>query len=224
LANGQSVSVLLSGSGTGSTSRYTSTCTSPQTVNFTGAATATATCTITGIDNAATDGDVTATVTVGASSSYTVGNPSTATVTITDDEHGITVTPSVSAVTEGQSAVFNLSCGGSVGTVVVNYTVTGADSGTFSSSITLNCPTGGQVVVPTTDDSNIGNARVVTLTIDSLGAGAPVGTVVGTPATATVLVDDNDRPTVIPTLSDLGLLTLLLTMAGVAGFALRRKI
>jgi hypothetical protein len=193
-------------------------------VNFTGAATATATCTITAIDNATVDGDVSATVTVGASASYTVGNPSAATVTITDDEHGITVTPSVSSVDEGQSAVFNLSCGGSVGTVVVNYTVTGADSGTFSSSITLNCPTGGQVTVPTVDDSTSGNARSVTLTIDSIGQGAPVGTVVGTPATATVLVNDNDRPAVIPTLSDLGLLTLLLTMAGVAGFALRRKI
>jgi hypothetical protein len=228
LVNGQSVSVDLSGSGTATTGRYASTCTTPQVINFTGAATATKTCTITGIDNQTADGDAIAQLTVNASGAYTVGNPSTASVTITDDEHAITVLAAVSTVTEGQAAVFNISCGGATGTFQVNYTISGADSGVTitpsDSSITLNCPTGGSVTVPTIDDGVLGNSRVVTLTITGFGGEVPAGVIIGSPSQASVNVLDNDRPNIIPTLSDLGLLMLVLTMAGFAGFAVRRKL
>jgi hypothetical protein len=42
-------------------------------------------------------------------------------------------------------------------------------------------------------------------------------------ASATVAILDNDQPTVIPTMSTLGLALLGLLLAGFAGFSVRRR-
>ena len=79
-------------------------------------------------------------------------------------------------------------------------------------------------VLSTLDDSLVNGTRTLTLTINSLTN--VTGSLVIDPATqnASVSVLDNDRPTVIPTMSPLGLLLMGLFLAGVAGFGIRRKI
>ena len=213
--------------------RYNTTCAS--TITFAANAT-TATCTATGVDNAVVDGNVNVVVAVAApttSGSYVVGAPASATGVIADDDFGITVTPSVSAIIEGQNAVFTLRCNGATGNYTVNYVITGRDAGSTvtpsATSAPLACTTGAStatVTVSTIDDSIVGNSRSVTLTLSSVVA-AGIGVqavIVGTPAAATVTVADNDQPNVIPTLGVFGLGLMSLLLAGFAAFQRRRTL
>ena len=212
--------------------RYSTTCTS--TVTFAAAAT-TATCTATGISNAVVDGNVNVIVTVAAptvAGSYVIGSPASATGVIADDDFAVTVTAASSAVTEGQNALFTISCNGATGTYTANYTITGRDpASTATPSATtapLVCTTGAStatVTVSTTDDVIIGNGRSVTLTLTSVVAAVPGAgsVVVGTPASATVSVVDNDQPLIVPTMGLLGLGMMSLMLAGLAGFQQRRR-
>jgi IPTL-CTERM motif len=212
--------------------RYSTTCAS--TVTFAANAT-TATCTATGIDNTAVDGNVNVVVAVAAptvAGSYTVGTPSSATGVIADDDFGVSVAAVSGVVTEGQSAVFTISCNGATGSYTANYTITGRDTGSTvtpsATSAPLNCATAtstATVTVTTIDDIIQGNNRAVTLTLNSVVASgpAPAAVIVGTPAAATVTVLDNDAPTIIPTISAFGLGLMSLLLAGFAAFQTRRR-
>ena len=201
--------------------RYSTTCTSPITL---AASATTVTCSVTPINNGVLDGAITATVTLLPSAgNYVVGTAS-ATGTITDDEVGVGVVAAVSSVTEGGIATFTISCTGT-GSATVNYSF----SGTYtplpaSSSAVLTCGTPVQISIPTIDDSLANGTRTLTLTINSL-TNVTGSLVIDTGLqTASVSVLDNDRPTVIPTMSPLGLMLLGLFLAGVAGFGMRRKV
>ncbi|MBK8738763.1 MAG: IPTL-CTERM sorting domain-containing protein, partial [Betaproteobacteria bacterium] len=208
--------------------------TAPRTVTFpaNNPATLTAAVTVTACNDSVLDPAETVTLTVAPPTlvtDYTVAVPAgsaTATVTIIDDEIGITVAASSGAVPEGSAAVFNLSCSGASGQVTVNYTITGADAGVVitpsATTITMSCPTGGTVTVPTVNDGIVGNGRTVTLTITGIGQ-APANVVVGAPSAATVQVIDDDRPLIIPTMSAFGL-GLMSLMLGLVAFLRRRSL
>ena len=212
--------------------RYSTTCAA--TVTFAASAT-TATCTATGVDNALVDGNVNVVVAVAAPTvvgSYTVGTPASATGVIADDDFGVTVTAVNSTVTEGQSAVFRINCNGATGSYTANYTITGRDTGSIATpsatTAPLVCTTGASaatVTVSTIDDAIIGNNRSVTLTLTSVMAAGPgpAAVIVGTPASATVSVADNDQPLIVPTMGLLGLGLMSLMLAGLAGFQQRRR-
>jgi hypothetical protein len=176
---------------------------------------------VTPIDNPVLDGVATATVTLLPNAGvYVVGAPSVATGTITDNEIGVGVVTSTSVITEGGNAVLTISCQG-VATVTVNYSF----SGTYSplpanSSQNLTCGTPLVVTVPTIEDTVQNGTRSITLTITSVGQ---PGAVDPASASATVLVQDNDAPTTIPTMNTLGLMLLGLLLAAAAGFGIRRK-
>lgn len=200
--------------------RFSTTCASP--ISFAAAST-TATCTYTGIDNAVLDGNVNVVVTVASGSGYTVGSPATATGVIADDEIGVSVAAASGLITEGGLATFTLSCTGS-GTFAVNFTVNtivGDSAPTPASPVNLTCGTPVNVTVQTTDNTNPADSRALTLTITSVGSGAAVTPGAGS---ATVNVQDNDGPPpTIPTMGAFGLGLLGLLIAGVAGFAQRRR-
>lgn len=201
--------------------RYSTTCVSPITLP---ASATTVTCSVTPVNNAVLDGSVTATVTLQPSAgNYLVGTAS-ATGTITDDEIGVGVVATTPAVDEGGNVTFTLSCSG-VGSATVNYSFSGSYSPLpAAGSALLTCGTPLQVVVPTLDDSVVNGTRTLTLTINSLTQAT--GSVVIDPAraSATASVFDNDRPTVIPTMSPLGLMLLGLFLAAAAGLGIRRKV
>ncbi len=202
------------------TARFSTTCGS--TISFLAAAT-TATCTYTGIDNAALDGNVSVVVTVASGSGYTVGSPATATGTITDNEIGVSVAATAASITEGGLASFTLSCTGS-GTFSVNYTVNtvGSDGAvTPASPANLTCGTPLNVTVQTAQDTVPANGRSLTLTINSVGAGAAI--VPGQGAATVVVQDDDGPPPTIPTMGVFGLALLGLLMAGIGGIVQRRR-
>jgi hypothetical protein len=202
-------------------SRYNSTCTSP--ISLPANAT-TVTCSVTPIDNLVVDGPINATVTLLAGPGvYLVGTPSTATGTITDNEIGLGVVASVGTITEGGNAVFTLSCAG-VGSATANYSF----SGTYvpmpaNGSTLVTCGTPTLVTIPTIDDTIVNGTRTLTLTITSLSA--PTTGVLINPAlsAATVTILDNEAPTIIPTMSTVGLMLLGLLLAASAGFSVRRR-
>ena len=195
----------------------------------------TATCTVTGIDNTVVDGTINVVVTIAApamAGNYTVGTPSSATGVITDNDFAVTVTATSGAITEGQNAIFAINCNGASGTFTVNYTIAGRDAGsTATPSATtaqLVCATRTSsvtVTVSTNDDAIVGNARSITLTLNSVVAATPGpgSVVVGTPASATVNVADNDVPLFVPTMGLFGLGLMSLLLAGLAGFQQRRR-
>ena len=213
--------------------RYSTTCASPLTL---AANAVSVSCTVTPTPNTFVDGNVSVPVTLLPSAGNYIVGTATATGVITDDDFAITVAPASGAVTEGQNAVFTISCNGATGSYTANYTITGRDAGSVitppatATSVPLNCTTGtstATVTVSTIDDSIIGNARSVTLTVNSI---APAGGVaVGTPATATVTVLDNDQPlivqpVIVPTMSAVGLGMLAMLIFGFAAFGQRRRV
>ena len=215
-----------------SSSRYSTTCVAS--ITFAANAT-TATCTVTGIDNTVVDGNINVAVTIAAptaAGNYTVGTPSSATGVIADNDFGITVTTANGAITEGQNALFAINCNGASGTFTVNYTIAGRDTGstatpsaTTAQLVCANPTSTVTVTVSTNDDAIIGNNRSVALTLTSVVAATPGpgSVIVGTPASATVNVADNDAPLFVPTMSWLGLGLMGLMLAGLAGFQQRRR-
>lgn len=204
--------------------RYSTTCVSP--VNI-AANQATATCTVTGIDNAATDGNVNAAVTVTAGANYTVGSPATATGTITDDDGPPSVSVAVSgspATEEGGVLTFTFTRTGNAGQIAAalngiaitppavssRYTTTCASPINFAAaSATATCTVTG--VGNTAVDGNV-NAVV------TVNAGS--GYTVGSPASATGVITDNEVGVSVAaaagSITEGGLATFNLTCSGTA--------
>jgi len=203
--------------------RYTTTCVSPLTF---AASTATTSCTVTGVDNAVLDGNINVVVGVAAptvASDYTVGSPATATGVIADNEVGVSVTATTPAVTEGGLVTFTISCTGSASTSVpftLSGTVVGDVVGGATSPIALTCGVPQTVTVQTQPNANVGDSRVITLTLGAPTGGGAVLTPGASVATASVL--DDDQPVNVPTMGVLGLGLMGLMLAGIAAFQRRR--
>ena len=185
----------------------------------------TVSCSVTPLDNTSLDGPISATVTLVANAALYTLDPTpanrTATGTITDNEIGVSVLATTGDVIEGGTLVFTISCSGQ-GSTTVNY----AFSGTYTplpadSSTTVTCGTPVLIQVPTFDDSIINGQRTVIMSI-SIPQVSPL-VVDPAHASATGFVEDNDRPTVIPTMNNLGLLLMGLLLAAAAAFGIRRK-
>ena len=139
------------------------------------------------------NGSVTVTITSGTG--YSVGNPSSASVTVNDDDAQPTATVTAgTTVTEGTAASFTVTfSNGRSASTTVNYTVT--QSGGYVASANLGNKTATMAADATTvsvtvaivDDSADESDGSVTFTVTS-----GTGYTVGSPASATVTVQDND--------------------------------
>lgn len=203
--------------------RYTTTCVSP--IVF-AASTATATCTVTGVDNAVLDGNVNVTVGVAAPTSagaYTVGSPASAVGVIADDEVGVSVVATSPLVTEGGLVTFTISCTG-MATTSVPFTLAGIIAGDTvggaTSPISLTCGTPQTVTVQTSQNTNQGDSRAITLTLGTPTGGGAVLTPGASAAQASIL--DDDRPVNVPTMGLFGLGLMGLLLAGIAALQRRR--
>lgn len=205
--------------------RYTG-CTATTVTFAAGSLTNNTACVVTPVDTLALDGNVTVPVTVAAPSvagAYTVGSPATATGTITDNEIGVSVAATAATITEGGLASFTLSCTGA-GTFAVNYTVNTAGSdgaATPASPASLVCGTPLNVTVQTAQNTAPADSRSLTLTINSVGAGAAI--VPGQGAATVAVQDDDGPPPTIPTMGAFGLALFGLIMAGIGGIVQRRR-
>ena len=140
------------------------------------------------------------TVTILGGSGYTIGTPASATVTVTDNDGrpptpqrpAVTIAADVSPVVEGGQVAFTLTAApapASPLTVNVSWSKDGLFLMTGSRAQTVTIPTSGSATLSaaTVDDSMVEAGGSVTVTI--LGGS---GYTVGTPASATVSVTDND--------------------------------
>ncbi len=174
-----------------------------------GAGSATATLSLATEDDAATEAASVVTVTVDADSAdpatYEPGTPAAATVTVNDDDDApsvpaISIAAGTSPVTEGTAASFTLSRSGIV-TAALTVGVTVSEdgdmlSGTAPTSVTFQAGSATATLsLPTEDDATNEADSVVTVTVVADSAD-PITYAPGTPATATVTVDDNDLPAI----------------------------
>ena len=148
-------------------------------------------------DDAADEADTAVTLTLEAGAGYEPGDPSEAAVTVQDNDLPVvTVAAAAAAVTEGAAAAFTLTRTGDL-SVPLEVSVLFGDA---DSVLLPGAPTGVAFEVdaataalrPGTDDDDADEAdAVVTLTLQA-GAGYDLGS----PAAATVIVQDNDLPVV----------------------------
>ncbi len=158
-----------------------------------------ATITVTPIDDALAESTETVIVTLSANAAYTLGSPSTATVNIADnDSGGSGSTVTVAATTDGAEPNTNgrftfTRTTPTTGALTVNFTVSGtATSGvdytSIGTSVTIAAnQTTAILNVPVLDDGLIESSETVIVTI-----AASAGYIVGSPASATVNIADND--------------------------------
>ena len=139
-------------------------------------------------------------VTVGTGTGYTVGSPSSASVTVNDDDApAATITAGTSPVTEGTAATFTvaLSSAAPTGGLSIALTVADASGSDFvassnegSKTLAFNAgDTSKTYSVATVADAVDEASGDVTVTV-----GSGTGYTVGTPASASVTVNDNDAP------------------------------
>ncbi len=151
-------------------------------------------------DDAVDEADGSVTATVNAGTGYTVGSAATATVSVADNDAASVPEVTISGgagVTEGASASFTITASPAPSSPLeVKLTV--SQSGAFAASgqtgaKTVTVPTSGSVTlaVSTADDAVDEADGSVTATVD-----AGTGYTVGSAATATVSVADNDEPVV----------------------------
>ena len=148
------------------------------------------------------DSVITAEVTSALDASYAIGVPFSDSVTVQDDDAApdlpvVTVIPGTTPVTEGTDATFTLSrTGATTGTLTVTVDVgeTGTMiSGIAPSSVTFEAgDTQATLTVPTQADATDENDSVITARITA----DPGAYSVGTDASATVTVRDDDLPMV----------------------------
>ena len=200
-----------------------------QTVTFAGGQSS-ATLTLTTEDDSTdeTDGSVSATVADGTG--YTIGTPATGTVAVSDNDPTPSTTPVISiaggaGVTEGGDAVFTVSASPAP-TASLTVSLTVADDGTSdflapadegTQTVTI---AGGQssatLTLTTEDDSTDETNGSVSATVAD-----GTGYTVGTPATGTVAVSDNDPSPPPPALPVIGIAGgSAITEGGTANFTL----
>ena len=162
---------------------------------------------VTPVDDSLVKPTETVILTLASGTGYTVGNPPSATGTITDNDGTPTVAvaatdasgaeqgtdPITFTVTRSGNAfaaiMVNLTWGGSA-VLGTNYSVTGSGLSTNSTTLSLAAGvTSATITVTPVDDTVFEGTQSVTLTIAS-----GTGYVVGSPATATGTIADNDTP------------------------------
>ncbi len=159
------------------------------------------------VDDAADEADSVVTVTVNAdtavSPTYLLGTPAAATVTVTDNElPAITVAADTASVTEGTAASFTLTRTGLL-TAALTAGVTVSESGDVlaaadegQKSVTFQIGSATATLSLATEDDAATEAHsAVTVTVDADSAD-PATYEPGTPAAATVTVNDNDLPAI----------------------------
>lgn len=153
------------------------------------------------LNDTAVEGNETFTVNLANAIGATIGSPNTATVTIVDDDTAsagtIQFSSSTYSVGEGASGVTIIATriGGSTGAASVGYATSNgtatAGSDYTATSGTLNWADGDAAnktfVVPITDDSTVESSETFTVALSSV-----TGATLGSPATATVTITDND--------------------------------
>ncbi|QJR12850.1 hypothetical protein DSM104443_03944 [Usitatibacter rugosus] len=157
------------------------------------------------LNDAAVEADETFTVVLSAATgTATIGPSSTATVTIVSEDSGVSLSAATYAIAEsGASLVVPVARSGSAtGAISVNYATTnstaisgthfGASGNSAPISGTLSWPDGDatarSITIPIIDNSATNAARTFTI-----GLSGAVGTTVGTPASATVTISDDDN-------------------------------
>jgi len=149
-------------------------------------------------DDAVAEGDEGFAVTLSNPTGATLGTPATATVTITDDEGTpeLSFSAATSSVGEGAGSVdFTVSMSvASASDVTVDFATadgtatTGADYTATSGTLTIPAgQTSGAITVPITDDAVAEGDEEFAVTLSN-----PTGATLGTPATATVTITDDD--------------------------------
>jgi len=183
-----------------------------------------ATVTIDVTDDSDVEGIQTATLTLTSTSnpSATIGAPNNATVNIADDDAAFSANASIVATTSsagepGTDGLFTISLNNTNTTgnpIVVNYTVTGtATNGTDYDTIgtSVSIPDGQisqTVTVDVTDDSDVEGTQTVILTLNS--ATSPV--TIGSPASATVNIADDDSGLLVWIMLIIAVVQLLLAI------------
>ena len=167
------------------------------TIDTTGSATLTLA--TTGDNTDEPDGSVT--VTVNDAAGYTVGDPASDTVAVRDDDVPVvTIAADTASVTEGGSASFTLTANPvPAAPLAVSVTVaTDGDYGITAGTQTVTLPTTGSttLTLATTDDTTDEPDGSVSATVQT-GSGYTVGT----PASGTVAVRDDDLPPPVVTIA-----------------------
>ncbi len=154
---------------------------------------ATTTYTITTSDDNVDEADGSVTATVQSGSGYTVGSPASGTVAVSDDDVPEVTITAGSGITEGGTATFTISANPAPASpITVNVGV--SQSGSFGAVGTATVSVSGATTTYTitTSDDNVDEADgSVTATVQS-GSGYTVGS----PASGTVAVSDDDVPEV----------------------------
>ena len=168
----------------------------------------TATITVTPIDNSIVDGTRTVILTLSANAAYTVGSPSSATVSIADNDG--TALPSVTIVATNPNAAepsttgtFTVTrTGATTGALTVNYAISGTatngtDYQTLSGSVSIAAgQTSATITVTPIDDTLVEGTETVIATLSANAAYT-----VGSPASATVNIADNDTGSKLPVIT-----------------------
>ncbi|MGE3706086.1 MAG: Calx-beta domain-containing protein, partial [Vicinamibacterales bacterium] len=173
------------------------------TLNWADGDTAAKTITVPVIDDGAVNTARTFSVGLSGAVGATLGSPSATTVTIADDDNTLQFTSATATVAEGTpSLVLTVSrVGGTAGAASVNWStadgtaLAGADFGASGNpaqvSGTLNWAAGDAasktITIPILDDAVVESAESFTVNL-----AGPAGATIGTLATATVTVNDND--------------------------------
>ena len=159
---------------------------------------ATLTLATTGDNTDEPDGSVT--VTVNDAAGYTVGDPASDTVAVRDDDVPVVTVSGGAAVTEGGDAVFTLTASPAPAAALpVSVTVaTDGEYGITAGTQTVTLPTTGSatLTLATTDDTTDEPDGSATVTVQT-GSGYTVGT----PASGTVAVRDDDLPPPVVTIA-----------------------
>ena len=147
-------------------------------------------------DDSTDEPDGSVSVTVKDGSGYTPGSPASGTVAIQDDdEPAVTIAAVTSPVTEGGDATFTLTANPAPSALLaVTVTVTAdGDYGMTAGERTVTIPTTGSVTLtlPTTDDTADEADGSVSVTVKG-----GTGYTVGSPASGTVAIRDDDEPAV----------------------------
>ena len=170
----------------------------PQTVTI--PTTGIATLTLATTDDTTNEPDGSVTVTVTDGSGYTVGDPASDTVAIRDDDVPVVAVSGGSAVTEGGSATFTLTANPAPDApLAVSVTVaTDGDYGVTAGKRTVTLPTTGSttLTLTTTDDAADEPNGSVSVTVED-----GEGYTVGTPASGTVALRDDDLPPPVVTIA-----------------------